>query len=157
MSRETRTILWDREDITYCKCPSLKYAHAHCPCEECDGKAVSRSTEYRHWMAAKEQLCMQQLQRPASTFHASNITEASAEEEEAPSTSNQLLDDEMQPETDMTQSSDVVTDNNLQQALVNDLESVNCNEQEESECTATGQYIYMYIYIYVHVHIYDPA
>ena len=24
----------------------------HCPCSHCDGKAVSRSTEYRHWVEA---------------------------------------------------------------------------------------------------------
>ena len=63
-------ILWDREDITYCQRPSLWYAYAHCPCEECDRRAVSCSTEYRHWVAVKEHLrCMQQG-TASSTSHA---------------------------------------------------------------------------------------
>ena len=40
--------------MTSCTCPSLKYTHVHCPCERCEGKAVSRAVEYRHWTAAKE-------------------------------------------------------------------------------------------------------
>ena len=26
--------------------------HSHCPCDNCNGKAVSRATEYRHWRDA---------------------------------------------------------------------------------------------------------
>ena len=43
---------WTREQITYCNCDALCYTHTHCPCFRCDGKAVSRSTEYRHWQGA---------------------------------------------------------------------------------------------------------
>lgn len=48
-SKRVRLVVWNREDITYCKCPEASYTHTHCPCEVCCGKAVSRSTEYRHW------------------------------------------------------------------------------------------------------------
>ena len=27
----------------------MKKTHSHCPCDRCNGKAVSRSTEFRHW------------------------------------------------------------------------------------------------------------
>ena len=40
---------WTREHITYCNCGALSYTHTHCPCFHCNGKAVSRSTKYRHW------------------------------------------------------------------------------------------------------------
>ncbi len=43
---------WAREQVSYCYCAALSYAHAHCPCNKCDGKAVSRSPEYRHWQEA---------------------------------------------------------------------------------------------------------
>ena len=43
---------WTRKDVSYCYCDSLSYTHAHCPCTSCNGKAVSRSTEYRHWLDA---------------------------------------------------------------------------------------------------------
>ena len=46
------SLSWNREEITYCSCNALSYKHAHCPCARCDGKAVSRSTEYRHWVEA---------------------------------------------------------------------------------------------------------
>ena len=39
--------------MPYCFCAALSYAHAHCPCERCNGKAVSRSTEYSHWKDSK--------------------------------------------------------------------------------------------------------
>jgi len=29
---------------------AVSFAHTHCPCFRCAGKAVSRSTEYRHWL-----------------------------------------------------------------------------------------------------------
>ena len=43
---------WTREQISYCNCDALCYTHTHCPCFRCNGKAVSRSTEYRHWQGA---------------------------------------------------------------------------------------------------------
>ena len=43
---------WTREDVSYCSCTALSYIHSHCPCQQCNGKAVSRSTEYRHWQEA---------------------------------------------------------------------------------------------------------
>ena len=36
-------------DIVSCWWPSSYSAHIHCPCQKCNGRAVSRSTEYRHW------------------------------------------------------------------------------------------------------------
>ena len=47
--------MWNRSDVPYCVCPSLTYKHAHCPCEKCRGKAVSRATEFRHWCAVKRE------------------------------------------------------------------------------------------------------
>ena len=41
--------IWSREDVAYCKCTALHYMHSHCPCSNCMGRAVSRSTEYSHW------------------------------------------------------------------------------------------------------------
>ena len=41
---------WAHEQVSYCLCSELKYVHAHCPCYNCNGKAVSRATEYRHWV-----------------------------------------------------------------------------------------------------------
>lgn len=43
---------WNRQQVSYCRCSELKYVHAHCPCCYCNGKAVSRATEYRHWVEA---------------------------------------------------------------------------------------------------------
>ena len=44
---------WSRKTVSYCFCAALPYAHAHCPCERCNGKAVSRYTEYKHWKDSK--------------------------------------------------------------------------------------------------------
>ncbi len=40
---------WAREQVSYCSCSALSYVYSHCPCRQCNGKAVSRATEYRHW------------------------------------------------------------------------------------------------------------
>ena len=40
---------WTRSDVSTCTCSDLSYRHSHCPCETCNGKAVSSSTEFRHW------------------------------------------------------------------------------------------------------------
>ena len=32
----------------------MRSVHSHCPCGMCNGRAVSRSTEYRHWEIATE-------------------------------------------------------------------------------------------------------
>ena len=40
--------------MSCCTCPSLNFRHVHCPCELCEGRAVCRATEYRHWAAATE-------------------------------------------------------------------------------------------------------
>lgn len=47
---------WTREQITYCCCDALSYMHTHCLCLRCNGKAVSRSTEYRHWQEANVEI-----------------------------------------------------------------------------------------------------
>lgn len=53
--RKRRCNFWERCDVPYCFCPALSYKHTHCPCEQCLGVAVCRSTEYRHWLAAKSE------------------------------------------------------------------------------------------------------
>ena len=64
---------WSREQITYCSCNSLSYKHAHCPCSRCNGKAVSRSTEYRHWIEANAELSRsRETSRDTSTFESVN-------------------------------------------------------------------------------------
>ena len=40
---------WSRNEICACHCEDLAYKHVHCPCDQCSGKAVPTSTEYRHW------------------------------------------------------------------------------------------------------------
>ena len=55
-ARDSTRTIWSREDIAYC----------HCPCSDCMGKAVSRSTEYSHW----ENACVvaaRNAQPPTST------------------------------------------------------------------------------------------
>ena len=52
MPRKKIKRVWNRDDITSCRCSLLNYEHAHCPCSECDGAAVSRSTEFTHWKHA---------------------------------------------------------------------------------------------------------
>ena len=47
-----KAFVWERDDVSYCRCSDLEYTHSHCPCTECNGKAVSRSTEYLHWKIA---------------------------------------------------------------------------------------------------------
>ena len=44
--------IWARDQVSYCSCTDVTYTHTHCPCKRCNGKAVSRSTEYRHWQEA---------------------------------------------------------------------------------------------------------
>lgn len=46
---EFKFITWARSDVSTCTCPDLNYRHSHCPCESCNGRAVSSSTEYIHW------------------------------------------------------------------------------------------------------------
>lgn len=53
--RRRRFNFWERSDVPCCVCSSLSYKHTHCPCEQCHGDAVSRSTEFRHWLAAKRE------------------------------------------------------------------------------------------------------
>lgn len=56
--RQRRVIYWERGDVTSCKCFALSYCHTHCPCEDCNGRAVSRATEYRHWKKASDALLL---------------------------------------------------------------------------------------------------
>lgn len=44
---------WSRKTVSYSFCVALPYAHSHCPCERCNGKAVSRYTEYKHCKDSK--------------------------------------------------------------------------------------------------------
>lgn len=50
----TPQVLWNRDEILCCHCSELSTRHTHCPCDLCCGKAVARSTEYRHWIATQE-------------------------------------------------------------------------------------------------------
>ena len=54
MAKRHRVILWERGDVTSCKYSALTYCHTHFPCEDCNDRAVSRATEYRHWKKASE-------------------------------------------------------------------------------------------------------
>ena len=63
---------WSRLKISYCKRPALSYVHTHCPCQKCNGKAVSRSVEYRHWQASTI------LASASTSIHESPLTTASA-------------------------------------------------------------------------------
>jgi len=96
-----RTFLWDREDILSCKCPMLRYTHAHCPCEECEGKAVSRSTEYRHWTAAKQQLQADMQE----TTHSVNCRPVNSDHDVStvPEFVNAYVDHEVNSAAEMTQ------------------------------------------------------
>ena len=54
VAKRRRVIFWECGNVTSCKCSALSYCHTHCPCEDCNGRAVSRATEYRHWKKASE-------------------------------------------------------------------------------------------------------
>ena len=47
------SIPWDRDAVAYCSCAALRYVHVHCPCQNCNGKAVARSNKLQHRKAAK--------------------------------------------------------------------------------------------------------
>ena len=47
--RKRKAKQWLRDAICVCHCDHLSYKHVHCPCDQCGGKAVTTSTEYRHW------------------------------------------------------------------------------------------------------------
>ena len=44
--------VWDRASIVSCQCTEKKWRHIHCPCRVCKNKAVSRTTEIKHWKDA---------------------------------------------------------------------------------------------------------
>ena len=82
---------WTCEQITYCNCDALSYTHMHCPCVRCNGKAVSRSTEYRHWQGANAE-----RSEAFSLNHCCNATNYLMD----PCDSNQDLDIQLDGETD---------------------------------------------------------
>jgi len=45
---------WLRTEIRNCCCPEKSYNHVHCPCNRCNGKAVPRTTELRHWQTQQK-------------------------------------------------------------------------------------------------------
>jgi len=47
-SRKT-DLIRARSSITSCCCSDESYRHVHCPCSSCNGRAVDRGTELRHW------------------------------------------------------------------------------------------------------------
>lgn len=56
MAKRRRISLWSRDEILCCRCADLPTVHIHCPCDSCSGKAVNRSTEYRHWASTRDYL-----------------------------------------------------------------------------------------------------
>ncbi len=56
--KQPRKTVWKRSDVPCCNCPCLGYTHTHCLCTRCQGRAVSRATEYRHWSAARREMEM---------------------------------------------------------------------------------------------------
>jgi len=56
MAKRRRISLWSRDEILCCRCADLPTVHIHCPCDSCYGKAVNRSTEYRHWASTRDYL-----------------------------------------------------------------------------------------------------
>lgn len=42
-------IPWSRDEISSCNCDEKPFIHVHCKCWNCQGRAVHRSTELRHW------------------------------------------------------------------------------------------------------------
>ena len=136
-------ILWDRKDITYCKCPNLRYAHAHCPCEECNGKAVSCSTEYCHWMAFKEQLSIQQ-DRVIQDNGANTETAG----EEVLMNISLVTKEKIELEPEMMQFSEAVTLNSLvpDDIITNDHEQDSFIETEH-ETSTVNTHIHNHSYI----------
>ena len=53
---DNTVVVWNRCDVAQCGCSDLSFTHVHCLCNLCQGKAVSKSTEWRHWTAAKQDL-----------------------------------------------------------------------------------------------------
>lgn len=45
-------ITWSRSEISSCNCDAKSYRHVHCPCSTCNGRAVDRRSELRHWNEA---------------------------------------------------------------------------------------------------------
>ena len=96
---------WTREQITYCRCDTLSYVHTHCPCIRCKGKAVSRSTEYRHWQEANAESIDTSMCSATALIEnsATCITEVPAEPEVTSSTEGILSS---QLETNVEQGND---------------------------------------------------
>ena len=81
---------WLRTDIRNCCCPEKSYNHVHCPCNRCNGKAIPRTTELRHWRL------QQKISREINTIdinrQAMNIQINETEESEQ-SSEDEALDD----------------------------------------------------------------
>ena len=57
---QRRKRLWNRCDVHVCDCDEFRSTrgavnrkHVHCPCLGCQGKAVARTVEYRHYQQQK--------------------------------------------------------------------------------------------------------
>ena len=61
-------VLWNHYNIVSCSCPTSCNAHVYCPCQKYNGRAVSRSTEDRHWNDAIL-LIGQTIDRHAQAHH----------------------------------------------------------------------------------------
>ena len=74
--REKKRFAWSRGEITSCNCSDKAYHHVHCPCYFCNGQAVDRHTEFRHWKSAK--LASKAQTFEDSHFRKDNLCESSS-------------------------------------------------------------------------------
>ena len=81
-----RKLTWEKHDVMPCCCPASEKPHKHCPCINCNGKAVHRSTEERH------------RKEFAESFGIDNEVELNSADEEEEIESNTSFDTELNEE-----------------------------------------------------------
>ena len=63
---------WQRDSVVNCtRCSKKKSRHVHCPCPICKNKAVSRTTEIKHWKDACD--LQRQYEQRIQSEQANNI------------------------------------------------------------------------------------
>eukprot|EP00111_Clytia_hemisphaerica_P010819 TCONS_00031637-protein len=95
---------WQRCEIKVCHCGSLEEEHTHCPCTSCEGSAVSRSTEYRHWKQSRI------VFGSATESDTDTDTEIDEIDNNSSFSSNESYDDE--PLSNATEQTEPLTTNN---------------------------------------------
>lgn len=133
---------WNRYDVPSCNCPSLRYTHTHCLCEKCQGKAVSRATEYRHWTAVKRYLEFEvsaSAPDTSSPTHSKPLAFEADEEVEPADESNTATVAEVDLELATAELTLEPTDDiaEQQQILGNACTSTNSASTSTSTCTST--------------------